>query len=302
MVCPVPRSGKLGFVGDYTGAVLTRYRRVRSWTFDAVSNPELRTYSGTRFGTQRISGFAEYTGSFRGFGAIPPLFVGDTFTFLGYTAPTSGVPCSPGCAFTVESLVESVNITWNWTRENRGVNWTINFTSNEAATVIDDFDDPCDDEVYCDDNPCDLTFIMYDPCAADAVVEFCNIVSASLTFTSRNIAYSNNSTSCVVKREVGNLDWTLEVVDQNPCIIPVLNADYWFDILATVSPASKWRLKWGNNTGVTNLNVDTESGEIISKTNTFGMQAVNCCVPGTPVRGSIIDPNGVTVWPYSTPS
>lgn len=302
MVCPIPRSGKLGFVGDYTGATLTRYRRVRNWVFSTNGNPEARVYSGTRFGTQRIPGHIETVGSFSGFGATPPLFVGDTFTFIGYTAPTSGIPCTPGCAYTFLALVETLNITWNWTAENKGVQWTITFSSTEVPSVITNFDDPCDDNVYCDDNVCNLSFIMMNPCAGDAIIEFCNLVSASLTFNAKNTPYSNNSTNCAIRREVGTLDWTMEVIDQNPCIIPIIQADYWFEIRATVSPATSWILKYGQYQGASNFLTNVETGEIISKTNTFNMQAVNCCVPGSPIRGEIIGPDGTVHWPYSTPS
>lgn len=301
MVCPIPRSGKYGFVGDYTGAVLTRFRRVKDWTFDSISQPETRVYSGTRGGTQRIPGFIESKGTFSGFGGVPPLFVGDSFTFLGYTAPTTGVPCTPGCAYSVLALVDTLSITWNWTAENKGVSWQIGFSSNEVPTVISAFDDPCDDLVYCDPNPCNLTFLMNNACDPFAAVEWCNLVSATLNFTASNIPYSNNSTGCFIKRDVGNLDWTLEVVDQNPCIIPVINADYKLTLMAETTPTT-WLLNWGQFQGVTNFTVNTQTGEMIQKTNTFAMQAVNCCVPGTPVRGSILSPAGVTLWPYSTPS
>jgi len=300
VACPIPRSGKLGFVGDYTGAVLTRFTRVRNWVYNITANPELRVYSGTRFGTQRISGFVDSTGTFSGFGANPPLFAGDSFTFIGYTAPTSGVPCSPGCAFSVPAFVDSLNINWNFTQENRGVNWTINFSSDGDETDLPTFDDPCDDAVYCDDNVCDLVIEMRD--CNDALVEFCNIISISLTFNANTLVYSNNSTSCRNKRQPGVLDWTMEMVDNNPCIIPVVNDDYRFDLMATLSPVTEWILRWGKMVGVSNLNVNMETGEIITKSNNFAMQAVNCCVPATPVRGSIIAPSGATVWPYSTPS
>lgn len=297
MVCPTPRSGRLGFVGDYTGASLTRYSRVRNWQLDAITNPQTRTYSGTRFGTQRIPGFINYTGSFEGFGARPPLFVGDTFTFFGYTAPTTGVACTPGCAYHCPAIVDSLSITWNWTAENRDMTWNIGFSSTGDLTTLASFDDPCDDAVFCDANTCDLEFRLKDPCNADAAVEFCNLTSATLTFTANNLEYSNSSTSCRVKKEVGNLDWRLEVVDQNPCIIPTLQSIYWIEIEDTAS--TYWSLKWGMFTGVSGLRVDTESGEMISKTNVFEMQAVNCCVPGTPVRGAIIDPLVATKWPYA---
>lgn len=299
MVCPVPRSGRLGFVGDYTGAVLTRYSRVKNWTLNQTANPESRVYSGTRYGTQRIPGFIDTTGSFEGFGGIPPLFVGDSFTFFGYTAPTSGVPCTPGCAYHCSAIVDSLSITWNWTAENRGVNWSASFAANSAVTTLASFDDPCDDAVYCDPNPCDLELILKNPCSADAVVEWCNLVSATLTFTSALDRFSNSSTACQILSLAGNLDWTLEVVDENPCIIPTLQSDYW--ITLEVSSTQTWSLKWGQFTGVSNLLVDTESGAMINKTNIFSMQAVNCCTPASPVRGAIIDPAGATVWPYATP-
>lgn len=300
MVCPIPRTGRLGFVGDNTDDVLTRFDRVRNWNLDEVATPEVRNYAGLRFGTDRVPGFVEYTGGFQGFGGIPPLFVGDEFTFLGYTAPTTGVACTPGCAFMVPAIVTSLSITWNWTQENRGVNWTIGFGS--IGSLIEDtaFPDNCDDDVFCDDNACELLFKMYD--CANALVEWCNITSATLNFTANTSSFSNNSTNCQVLKSVGNLDWTMEVVDQNACKIPVANTTYWFTIEATHTPVTIWTLKWALGLGFTNFRVDTESTEVIGKSNNFGMKAVNCCIPATPVRGSIIDPTGTIVWPYATAS
>lgn len=299
MVCPLPRSGRLGFVGDYTGAVLTRFTRIRNWRWSTRTTPDLRVYSGTRYGTQRVPSFIEYDGSFQGYGALPPLFAGDKFTFIGYTAPTDGVPCTPGCAFSVAAIVERLSITWNWTAENKTVFWEIGFNSLGDATVIAAFDDPCDDEPQCFDNTCSLGLRLKDPCAADAAVEFCNLTSATLTFVANNQPFSNSSTVCRVQRETGPLDWTLDVVDQNPCIVPIINKDYRIEIDATTTEF--WLLKWGMATGFSDHVVDTEANEMIGKTNHFGMQAVSCCVPGTPVRGEIVDPALNILWPYATP-
>lgn len=299
MVCAAPRTGRLGFVGDYTGAVLSRFQRVRNWRLNALANPEQRVYSGTRYGTQRINAFVDYTGSFEGYGANPPLFVGDQFTFIGYTAPTTGVPCTPGCAYSMLSMVDTLTITWNWTQENMKIFWNIGFSAIGAPTTTAAFDDPCDDAVFCDANACDLVLVLKDPCAADAVVEFCNLTSATLSFTANSIVYSNSSTGCRPKREPGNLDWTLEVPDQNPCIIPTIQADYLIELPA--SATTKWILKWGKYLGARDFIVDMEANTLVGKTNVFAMNAVGCCVPGTPVRGSIVDPDAATLWPYATP-
>ncbi len=296
---PIPRSGRLGFVGDYTDEALTRYSRVRNWRYDGLATPEERVYSGTRYGTQRLNGFTEDTGSFQGWGAVPPLFVGDEFTFLGYTTPTDGVPCGPGCALIIPAIVTQLSIVWNWTAENKTVNWTVTFGQTGDLDVDPSFDDPCDDEVFCDDNICDLELDIFGACD-DAELNFCNYTNLNLTFTMQEVRYSNNTTNCQIRKQVGTLDWRMEITEQNPCIIPVRQNDYWFRIDASTS--TEWILKWGKFLGVQNLVVDTESNTVIEKTNVFAMQAVNCCVPGTPVRGSIITPTGDTVWPYTTAS
>lgn len=300
MTCPVPRSGKLGFVGDYTGSILTRFARVRNWRFEPVANPEVRVYSGTRFGTDRIPGNVDYTGSFEGWGARPPLFVGDSFTFLGYTAPTNGVPCTPGCAYILPAMVNSLTITWNFTNENKTVFWNLGFQATGSPVVNAAFDDPCDDLVFCDPNTCSLAPIMKDPCVADAVVEFCNITQVVLSFTNASQGYSNTSTNCELRREVGNLDWSLNITDQNPCIIPVLQGTYWFELPDSLT--TKWILKFGMLTRIQDFVVDQQAGTMIGKTNVFEMKAVNCCVPASPIRGAITNPAGVVVWPYATPA
>lgn len=296
----IPRTGRLGFVGDYTGSVLTRVARVRNWTMDEVANPELRVYSGTRFGTDRIPGFVEDTGTFQGFGGFPPYFVGDEFVFLGYTAPITGIPCTDGCAFIVPAIVTSLNITWNFTQENRGVNWTIGFGSTGTLEEDPAFPDDCDDSVYCDPNPCDLEFEMFD--CDDDEIEWCNIESISLNFTANIIPYSNNTTNCQVRKLPGNLDWTMEVVDQNACYIPNTQEQYWFRIEADNDPSSVWELKYSLSTGFSNFRIDTEANTVIGKSNNFAMKAVNCCNPLQPVRGTITDPEGRIVWPYSASS
>lgn len=300
MVCPIPRSGKLGFVGDYTADTLTRYSRVRNWSLDEANTPESRIYSGTRFGTQLKDGVINRTGRFEGFGGIPPLFVGDTFDFIGYTSPTSGVPCTEGPAFVLPAIVNGLTIIWNWTAEARGITWAIDFSSKGDIEELPTFDDPCDDVPFCDGDICDLEIIVKDPCNADAVVEYCNIVTATLNFTSALIEYSNSSTNCTVQREAGNLNWSMQVVNQNLARILTMNADYRLEL--EVSATQKWILEWGRYLGFTGASVNMETGEIISKTDNFGMQAVNCCAPGTPELGSIVDPDGVTVWPYATPA
>lgn len=300
MVCPIPRSGRLGFVGDYTGDILTRFARIRNWRFSGTAFPRIKRYAGLRFGTQRSPGFIEYRGSFQGFGAYPPLFPGDTFTFFGYTAPTSGIACTPGCVYYTVALVDTLTIQWNWVAEDPTVSWTIGFSSNSDLTTNLAFDDPCDDNVFCDESACNLGLRLFDPCDENAPVEFCNLTRATLTFTSSNISYSNNSTNCLIRREIGNLDFRLEVVDQNPCVIPVLNQDYYIEIDASLT--EMWKLKWAQNTGFDDFVVDTEEETMIGKTNIFEKQGVNCCEPVTPVRGQILYPGDIQVWPFLTPS
>lgn len=294
----VPRTGRLGFVGDYTGDVLTRFARVRNWTLEEVVTPEVRNYAGLRFGTDRIPGFIEHTGTFQGFGAVPPLFVGDEFDFIGYTAPTSGIPGSVGYAYVIPAIVNTLNVTWNWVAGNARADWTITFGSTGSIEELSTFDDDLDDDVFCDDNACELELRMFD--CEDAEVDLCNLTSASLTFNGNVGSYSNSSTECQIRKIAGNLDWTMEIVDQNPFIVPIRQNTYWFEIDATLDPATFWILKFAMSMGATNFRVDTETNEPIGKTNNFAMKAVNCC--NTPTRGEIVMPDGTTVWPMAVAS
>jgi hypothetical protein len=278
---------------ENTAPTPTRLQQIRNWNLSANVNPELRVYSGTKFGTQRISGIIEYTGSFQGWGATPPLFAGNLFTFLGYTAPTSGVPCSAGCAVNMQAVVSEVIINWTWTADERRAFWTINFFNVAAATQNATFPDPCDLTLFCDTNLCGLCPTFKD--CFGAAFEFCNIHAAQLTFNANLIEYSNCTTNCIRVRTPGNLDWSLDIMDHNACTIPIINDDY--EIILPASTTTNWVLKWGKYTNISNWNVDIETGEIIGKTNRFDMQAVNCCVPATPVLGSILDPGAVQVWP-----
>jgi len=295
-VCLAPppvRSGRHGFVMEYTAPVTNqRMSRIRNWTLDTVTNPLLRVYSGTRFGTQRERGIPEYQGSFAGWGSIPPLFAGDNFVFLGYTAPDSGQPCTTGCAYSVPAIVSELTINWSWTHEERRSDWVINFMSRGAATFIPDFDDPCDDALYCPDFQC-LCPLFWD--CYEVEFDFCNIHAATLTFNPNLIEYSNCSTICQKQRIAGNLDWSLDIMDHNNCKIPIIGDEYHI-VIPTDAAGKTWDLKWGHHSGVTNYLVDIENGAVIGKTSRFDMQAINCCVD--PELGVILDPNLRQVWPY----
>ena len=300
MVCPEPRSGMYGVVGRLIGEDVTLYNRIRNWNLNINTNPHTLIYTGTRFGTQRAKGVLRTSGTFEGFGGEPPLFPGDSFTFFGFTAPDTGVACTEGCAEVVPAIVNTLTINWDWTVANRGITWNIGFASN-GVPVQDIFDHPCEDEVFCDPG-CPPVPVFVDPCipptppAEETLVEWCNLVTAQLSFTANLIEFSNSTTNCAVRNVPGNLDWTLDILDQNPCIIPVLERDYLIRMFTT--PDRWWELRWGFMQDVNNFRVNIETAEIISKNNVLSMQAVLCCTDDTPVRGRIITPDGVIVWPY----
>jgi len=298
MACLTPRTGRNGWVADYTGSVINRIARFQKWSMNTQGNPDVRVYSGTRLGEQRIAGPEQTTGTFQAFGASPPLFVGDTFTFLGYTAPTTGVACTPGCTYIVDAIVDTLTITWNWTAQNKSVFYEIGWSS-VGALGAQAFDDPCDDEVYCD-TLCDLGLEIQDPCDGNSPVDFCNLTQAVLTFSGNNIEYSNSSTDCEIRKLPGHLSWTLELSNENPCLILELQKDY--RILIDATTTTQWILEWGFHDAVRNFNIDTQTDTIISKVESFAMQAVLCCPGDDPVRGRVVHPDGTVLWPYSTPA
>lgn len=278
-------SGKFGVVNSYS--------TVRNWSINDVVSPQRFIGSNTKRGTGRRKGVRSWTGSFSAYGAVPTALPGSSFTFTGYTGPTNGIS-GAGVTYSGTAFVDSVAVTWNW-GSGSILSHVVNFSGHLALTKgsasTTDVTDP-DVPVVCGAK------ITYNEVieTVDTDVEWQNLVQATLTMSTPSIPYVNSSTIasgvCWTGRTGGILDWTLAVTEQNEDRLAILEIGEMLDLKLWADDTDYYRLKWGMVEGYSGLNVDRETGAIISRTVNLGMNGYN----GT--EGQVTLPGaGSNLWP-----
>lgn len=283
-------SGKFGHVDGQS--------TVRNWTINQPSTPPSFAASNTQGGMGRRGGVRDWTGQFSNYGATPTVMPGDSFTFTGYTAPDGGTPGGSGEVLTGAALVDSVVITWNW-QNGEIIGHQVNFGGHLALTEQSS-------SVSVDSSQPDVptfngTKIKM---STDEFVgmeeEIPNLTSATLTITAENQTYVNSDT--VVSgvtwtgRKAGNIDWTLAMnqednAKQGSTGIPTIGSRYNFRLFDDAT--SYWDLLWGHVVDFTNLNVDRETGAIISRTINVAMDGFD----GTSTGKITLPGAGSNFWP-----
>lgn len=160
--------------------------------------------SATRGGTDRIFGDTDVTGSIECFGGIPSVMPGETFTFVGYTSPTTGVYSTAGMKYTVSAMCSGITVTWDYSA-NKAVRYTMQFGGMGAlvvasgAAVVD-----ATAIVKVKSRLCPMVYGAAVPLLANRTIVTLNITSA-LTIR------SDASTGGAKVRETGPIDWNLAV-------------------------------------------------------------------------------------------
>ena len=287
-----PRSGKHGVVNG-VGAV-------RNWTLNFLNAVQTHYHSATQGGPERYPGVEDWNATFEGFGGDPGIFPGEAVALKLFAGPSDGIWGSTGEVWYGAAIVDSLSITWNF-QPNQSLQWAATVSANgciaqEESEYYDTVTDTCPNQM------CGLDIKYLDDCGtASDYVDWNYIESVTLTFTAANVAYVNSSTACCTYRRPGNIDWTMDIVDQED--YPVMaTSDTWAFRLYT-SATKYWQLLWGNLQNISNIRVDVESGAIKTKTNSIVMNGRTCCAnvgTGTePNIGSITDPGGTVVWPIA---
>lgn len=274
-------------------AVVDNVSTVRNWSITETMTPAKSVASNTGGGTARRSGVSAWTGKYDAYGHTPYKIPGESFTFTGFTAPADDVS-TPGDTWTGTVIVDSVVITWDW-KAGTDIAHTVNFSGSltlsvSTAAVITDATDP---ELFpiCG---VPLKYIKISGTVSTDTV-YANISQAVLTLSATNQSYVNSSTACGTGRKAGPIDWSLQVTEetsgQHADIVK--GAEFEFKLFVDAVPTNCWDLKNGIVEGFTNLNVDRETGAIISRTVNISMQGVM----SNGDLGFIKKPGATTVWP-----
>jgi hypothetical protein len=245
---------------------------VRNWVLNETTQPAEYRASNTRAGTGRKEGVYDYTGSFEGYGGVPPVMPSEYFDFVGYTAPGSGQFGAVGVTKNADAaIVQSVTINWDWTTGGL-LDWVVNFAAGapniitEASAAVTDLTPPAV-KIVC---PTKITLTTNN-------TVWPNLTRASLTITANNPSFVNSSTQGRTGRRAGMIDWTASVTEQavagnatlspSLCLGSLVGGDtlmrMWIDA------TTYWGLLWAHYVDASDFRVDNDTGAIIGQTNNF---------------------------------
>lgn len=268
-------SGKFGMVNGQSA--------VRNWSVNLTSAPKKYVASHTAQGPGRKRGIQDWTGSFGCYGGKPIIMPGDTFTFAGFTAPTTGVEATNGDVYSGSAIVDSVALTWNYETGDI-ISHVVNFGGNGAwAKTASHYEDATDPDL----NECIDISAKVDGETLD------NVTQITLTITAENKTYVNSSTAGWTKRLAGTIDATLAVGlhDTNPDgFVTGLGDDNEFKLF--VNADDFWLLRWFKFKDINGLNVNREGGDVIAFTANFEMSGLDA----DNAVGCIVLPGETTAW------
>lgn len=247
---------------------------VRNWVLNETTTPAEYRASNTRAGTGRKEGVYDFTGSFEGYGGVPPIMPSEYFNFVGFTAPTTGGFGTAGVTKeATNAIVQSVTINWDWTTGGL-LDWLVNFAAGEPNIITEGSASTTDlslpaVKIVC---PTKITLTSNDTL-------WPNLTRASLTINANNSSFVNSSTQGRTGRRAGIIDWNASVTEQanvanatlglSACLGSLVGGDtlmrMWIDA------TTYWGLSWAHYIDSSDFRVDNDTGAIIGQTNNFGM-------------------------------
>ncbi len=261
---------------------------VGEWSLKETVPVETIVNSATRGGTDRRTGIKDVSGSVTVQGK-PPYMPGESFTFVGYTSPTSGVYNTAGMRYSCNVIVTGITVNWDFA-ENKVVNSQLQIagsgalTAASGAAVVD---------------ATNVSKVQSKAClfqyGAGPTELIANRQTATLNMSNAATAYSHAGSGAYKLREAGTLDWTLAIVTAQDTV-PIA-VDTVLDNLRLYVSATEY-FEFGKALVLesTDIKVKPGTSEIITQTVNIGMLASD------PTTGalSFIKKPGVTAsnwWP-----
>lgn len=281
-----PLSGRYGVVNGLSA--------IRNWQVNDNGALAKFVNSATAIGAGRRAGVSSWSGSYSNHGGTPPVFPGTLFGFTGFTAPDDQILGHQGAKYVGNALVESVSINWDWTSGNVLENQT---SFQGALGLAESTGYPVADAGVSDPEPVGPCFIEYSADNGSTWTTLQNVTQASLQMQNAVQPVVTSSTNGLTDRRAGPFDWAANITVEDTIMgsgLTKYSAYIWrFHTTATYF----YLLKWGRVKEFTGLNVQPESGAIISHNIALEMSATEQ-IAGTPTLGQVRGPGAspYAIW------
>lgn len=269
--------------------VVNAIAAVRNWQVN--DNRALAAFanSGTAIGHGRKGGVGSWSGQYQNHGATPPVMPGTLFGFVGYTAPDSDVLGTTGMKYSGNAMVDSVTINWDWASGNV-LETATTFQGDLGLSAVAGSSVVPTDALVSDPEPVSPCHIDY---STDGTTwtPLANLTQAQLQLTNSVQGYVNSSTAGLTGRKAGLFDWNLSISIEDSLLGGGVTkgTDYQWRLYTTASLF--YQLKWGTVQEFTNLQVNIETGAIISHTIAVQMNAEVAAV-----LGHVLAPSTTAIW------
>jgi len=272
-------SGKFGAINNIGS--------VRTWTINESMTPAVAVVSNSRFGRIRRGGVKSWNGNYTQLLAQPSILPGTVAAFSGYTAPVNQTWGGNGIIYYGDILVSQAQINWNW-ENGEMINSSISFEGHLAL------DNKADDWHYDSTIPAPETLcgtkVEYSVNGSD-YTEIENLSQAQLILTCDVQNYVNSSTDCWTGRRAGPYDWTVALTQQETVRATGIDIGDEIYLRMYTNDTEYWLLQWGLVRDFSNIQVNIETGAIISRTINIDMNATD----GSSI-GTVLAPDGITQW------
>lgn len=262
---------------------------VRSWSLAHSADIKSMVASNTQSGSVTLPGNENWSGSFVQYGHIPSLIPGESFVFTGSVDGATGAYG--------EARVSTVTIAWGH-EAGEPIGMVIAFQANGELTLgaavasdTDDFDNV--------ESSVGVLVKLATPGGSFDPLD--DVRSAQLVLTAANKEYRSSSTEGHTKSEEGPWDWALTIDMYSGALLSELPAvNEVKGIQLFVNATEYWELLWGRVGEMTNIQVNPETGDLVSGSLNMSMHAIET-IADTATIGSITHPSAIggttTIWP-----
>jgi hypothetical protein len=261
-----------------------------SWNIARTRPSNAFKHSGTNGGTNRRKGVGSWSGGWTAKGGVPAVLPGASASFIGYTAPTTGVEGTDGFRYSGTIFVNEVTIRWDWTT-NAVIDHDVSFLGHLGLTKASGT--AVTDAVQTVEVESSLCAILAGTVAAPTAIT--DMKTAQLKITSDVKPFVNSSTANETGHRGGKLiDWEAQIVVENTDGTLFTEGTEFETLRMGVNAAQFWDLQQAFFREMSGVTANRETGDIIEQTLTFEM-ASNKAADGT--LGAIVKPDTNNYWP-----
>lgn len=246
---------------------------MRNWNLTDVQAPVTYSSSQTKLAMGRKTGIRSWQGSFQGYGGYPGFVPGEYLDFLGYKGNDAGDE-TPSEVAGGEILITSLDITWNW-QSNEVISWQAAFTGNgEIAYTTPDLELPSDGTAP--PTPCNTQWNR-NTVAIPALTTGTLNLSCTAIETVNSNSYANGFCWKGVKPGIKDAKASVtQESDTQPYTVGEL-----ITLRCNIDATTYWELAYMHFLGYSNIQVNRETGAIITQNLDYEMSIISGSTTGS---------------------